>query len=588
LTEGRPLGLLGLEFASRRRNRVNVTISGTNADGVHLSVGQSFGNCPQYIQKRAFDFKRAPEDFPEAGDPVSLEHFDDDAKCLIAKADTFFIASALLDETGDVAKGVDASHRGGKPGFVKIDGDRLIIPDYAGNNHYNTLGNLLLNPKAGLTFVDFETGRILMLTGTTEILWDDDPLVGAFRGAERAIVFHLTRGLMLDDATALRFTFNDYSANTLLTGDWESAEKTLAAEEKRNEWRPFRIVRMVDESAVIRSFYLEPEDGEGLAGFQAGQYLTIGVTPEGAVKPVIRTYTLSSAPSDPLYRISVKREADGEVSRHLHDAFRVGDLIEVRAPRGDFFVDTDERRPAVLIAGGVGVTPMISMARQVIYEGARTRHTRPLTIFHAAKTSGERAFFEDFRALSDASGGKIAYLPVLSGAEDGEKAGLDYVHLGRINADLFRATLALDDYDFFLCGPAGFMQAAYDALLAVGVSDARIFAEAFGPASLKRVATTAQSFQPEESADAAVIHFSESAVEQGWTKRDGNLLSFAESHGLSPAYGCRSGSCGSCVVKIRKGAVAYLSEPTAPREADEALICCAVPAKDSEELELAL
>ena len=206
----------------------------------------------------------------------------------------------------------------------------------------------------------------------------------------------------------------DYSPNTLITGDWDEAAAAAAAEAKRDAWRPCRVVRIEDESDVIRSFYLEPEDGDGLASFEAGQFLTIRVTPDGCEAPVARTYTVSSAPHDALYRISVKREpprkADlpaGLVSNHLHDTIKPGDLIETKAPRGGFTLDASENRPAVLLAGGVGVTPMISMLRHVAHEGLRTRHTRPVTLIHSAQTSAQRAFFNEAMELSVATGGVL-------------------------------------------------------------------------------------------------------------------------------------------------------------------------------------
>ena len=589
------LGLLGIELASRRRNRVNVRVTSTHGTGFEARVDEAFGNCPQYIQTRSPKFVRDAHIRSDTASIETIPALDTAAAEMIRASDTFFVSSYVTSEETGAFDGVDVSHRGGRAGFVKVDGNVLTIPDYAGNNHFNTLGNLLLNPRAGLTFVDFETGDLLMLTGTVELLWDDHQDVKAFRGAERAWRFTLDHGIRLKDALPMRWSFGEFAPTSLITGDWEEAEATQAAEAKREQWRGYRVTRVVDESEVIRSFYLEPADGDGLSTFHAGQFLTIRVHPENADGAVMRTYTLSSAPSDPHYRISVKREPApddntpaGLVSNHLHDTLKVGDLINAKAPRGGFTFDEREERPAVLLAGGVGVTPMIAMARQALHEGRRARHIRPLTIFHSSQNTGQRAFFQDFLDLQTASGGVIRYVSLVDNAAPGEKPGRDFHGTGYITADMLRQVLPLDDYDFYLCGPAPFMQAVYDSLRTLGVRDGRIFAEAFGPASLQRKADegTAKESPSAEPAEEAIVHFDGSGFSQAWSKGEGTLLELAEAHGLAPEYGCRSGSCGACAVKLTAGEVAYPVAPSAPHGEDEALICCAMPASETVELAL--
>lgn len=587
IAAGTPLGLLGIEVPTRRRNRMNGRVAEAGASGFTVSVDQAFGNCPQYIQTRTIEFIREPG----TGTP-QLDRFqtlDDKARALIETADTFFVSSYVQATDTPVSEGVDVSHRGGRPGFVKVDGDTLTIPDYAGNNHYNTLGNFLINPRAGLTFVDFSTGDLLMLSGTVELLWEDAPEIRAFAGAERGWRFTLDHGICLKDALPFRVEFGEASPSNLATGNWAEAEATLAAEAQRDAWRPYRIARIEEESSVIRSFYLEPADGGALLPFEAGQFLTLRTTPKEGPRPALRTYTVSSAPGDPHYRISVKLERGGRVSRHLHEELHVGDVVEAKAPRGQFFVDAAETRPAVLIGAGVGITPMIAMARHAFKEGKRTRNFRKLTVIHAAQTTGQRAFEAEFRDLETASNGAIRYLSFVSHPANGEQVGVHFDGTGRITADTLRQALPLDDYDFHLCGPGSFMQALYDILRGLGVHDARIFAEAFGPATLDRQTdlpgTVAET--PEE-AENAVVRFSRSGFEQHWSSGDGSLLETAEAHGLTPEFGCRNGSCGSCAVKLTAGAVTYRTSPTADHSEEEVLLCCAVPAKGSDVVEIDL
>lgn len=591
LRAGAAVGLLGLNAADRRRNRVNGRITHREGRRAVFSVDQSFGNCPQYIQTRAPVWTRPPSEPNVEGAIERLGSLDAAARAMIAAADTFFVATASRN-AGPGVNGADVSHRGGKPGFVRVDGDMLTIPDYPGNLHYNTLGNIESDPRAGLLFIDHATGDVLMLTGTAEVVWDG-PEVAAFRGAERLWRFRVTLGLRLPAAMPMRWDFGASSPNTLLTGDWDEAAALIAAEARRDAWRPYRVVRIEDESTVIRSFHLEAADGDGMLVPRPGQYLTLRVTPDGADRPLIRTYTLSSAPNDRGYRISVKREGPREgapaglVSTHLHATLRPGDIVEARAPRGDFVLDTAEKRPAVLLAGGVGITPMIAMARQAASEGLRLRHTRPLTVFHAAQTTAERAFATEFRALEGETDGRIRYVSLIDRPAAGEVEGRDFTASGRITADVLRRHLPLDDYDFFLCGPPAFMQGLYETLRGLGVRDARIFAEAFGPAALVRQ-PDADAAPPPRAAEAeeAVVVFAKSAFEQRWSTGDGTILELAERHGLTPDFGCRSGSCGSCAVKLRAGAVTYPTAPTAPHGPDEALICCAVPASGRVELAL--
>ncbi|MFW8634836.1 pyridoxamine 5'-phosphate oxidase family protein [Cribrihabitans pelagius] len=585
LKPGAPLGLLGIELHSRRRNRLNGRIASLDVEGMELQVDQSFGNCPQYIQHRELRFL-APQDAGQGRAPQDLTSLDAAAQAQIGAADMFFVASCAPEGGDPVTHGADVSHRGGRPGFVKAEGNTLTIPDFPGNNHFNTFGNFLLMPRAGLLFADFETGDLLTLTGTVELLAGDDPALAHFRGADRGWRFTLSHGRRLPGVLPFRAVRGAFSPNTLMTGTWAEAAAQADLETRRAAWQSFRVAKVEQETPLIRSFYLEPVGGAPLWPFEAGQFLTLKVTPGDASKPLVRTYTVSSAPGDPHYRISVKREAGGAVSGFLHDGVQPGDTVAVKAPRGAFHVDAAATRPAVLLAGGVGVTPMIAMARHLAQEAARTRHLRPLTVLHAARTGDERAFLREFQALETATAGRIRYVSVLSRSGAGQGGGQ---LTGRLDAKLLRGLLALDDYEFFLCGPAGFMQTAYDSLRELGVRDSAIRAEAFGPAALNRTPDTnsVSETQPAGAAE-AMVHFAKDGAEGRWSPEEGTLLEFAESHGLTPESGCRSGNCGSCAVKVLAGKVAYRNPPAAQPDAGEALLCCAVPAAGTARLELDL
>lgn len=223
LQEGAAIGLLGIELHTRRRNRLNGRVGAMTVSGFEVKVEQSFGNCPQYIQLR--QFRSVPLADPATRIAQHLNGLDDAAKAMIAGADTFFVAS-YADVDGQ--RSVDVSHRGGQAGFVQVEGNRLTIPDFAGNRFFNTLGNLLINPRAGLLFIDFDSGDLLHLSGRTQIILED-PQVEAFQGAERLWTFEVERVVRRPAALALRWRFDGVSPKSLLTGTWAQANARLQA-----------------------------------------------------------------------------------------------------------------------------------------------------------------------------------------------------------------------------------------------------------------------------------------------------------------------------------------------------------------------
>lgn len=218
LQVGSDIGFLGIELHTRRRNRVNGVVSAIAPDGFEVQVSQTFGNCPKYIQARQFDLAAFD---PTATKPIhTLTSFGEVEREAIAAADTFFIATAYLDDAAGAARGVDVSHRGGNPGFVSIDGDTLTVPDFSGNGHFNTFGNIEVNPRAGLLFIDFEQGNLLYLTGRAEVIWDGEPEIAAYAGAERLFKFHLTQGIRVEGSLPLTWSTPDYSRFLAETGPW--------------------------------------------------------------------------------------------------------------------------------------------------------------------------------------------------------------------------------------------------------------------------------------------------------------------------------------------------------------------------------
>ena len=210
IRDGAPIGGLGIELSTRRRNRINGRIENCIiGEGFSIRVQQSFGNCPKYIQARN---ERPPLHVRSAPECRMAPHLGDDEISFIAEADTFFIASrsAQLDQQ-DSSQGLDVSHRGGRPGFVRvISPNQLCFPDYSGNLLFNTLGNLEVDARAGLLFIDFQSGRMLYVIGRARISWDVPESMRS-AGVERLIFLDIQRVVNREHAFPLSFDFVSYS-----------------------------------------------------------------------------------------------------------------------------------------------------------------------------------------------------------------------------------------------------------------------------------------------------------------------------------------------------------------------------------------
>jgi ferredoxin-NADP reductase/predicted pyridoxine 5'-phosphate oxidase superfamily flavin-nucleotide-binding protein len=574
---GTPLGLLGIELPTRRRNRMNGHVTSLNADRFIVAVDQSFGNCAQYIQTR-----NGPPLSGCVSPAVRCEPFttlDEHARRLIERSDTFFVAS-YARPSHDGGYGVDVSHRGGRIGFLGFDDTgSIVVPDYPGNSFFNTIGNLVATPRAGVLFIDFDSGDLLQFVGATEIAWEGRE-VRAFKGAERLWRLEPRQGRWLRGAMPIRFSFKEASPNVLVTGTWRETQEALEAENRRESWRQWRVTRIVDESHDVRSLYLEAADGLGVPRFLAGQHLPIRLRIPGQTPAVSRSYTVSCAPGDGL-QITVRRardRTDGEphasASAYVHRHLSVNSIIEALGPRGGFVFDTTSPKPAVLLSAGIGITPMRAMLRHAVNEHTRTRRMRPIYFIHSARTSTDRPFREELQALADQKADHVRLHFASTAPRADEVSGLDYQSTGRIDIDLLRRILPFDDYHFYLCGPDGFMQSLYDGLRGLNVADQRIHVETFGESSFRRSASR-------DSAEPGVEHqievvFSRSGKRARWTSHR-SLLELAEACGLNPAHECRNGACGTCATRVLNGVIEYPRIPIAETVPGEALICLAVP-----------
>jgi ferredoxin-NADP reductase len=325
-------------------------------------------------------------------------------------------------------------------------------------------------------------------------------------------------------------------------------------------FRSFRVTRKVleDPAQTACSIHLTPEDKQPLPDYLPGQYLTFRFDIpriDGRSEQIIRCYSLSDAPQRDHYRVTIKRAAPpagradippGRSSTFLHDQVKEGDILQVKSPSGHFHLDGG-MSPVVLIAGGIGITPMLSMLNWSLSR----QKDREIWLFYGVRNSREHVMKLHLESLA-----------------------ANYQYAGRVNVELLRLHLPLKPYHFYLCGLPSMMESLVPALDDWGVPESRIHFEAFGPSSVKR-------HRPETvdvpAPPGAMVTFTVSGRQLPWDSAAGSLLDFAESNGVSIPYGCRAGGCGTCQTTILNGEVTYKLSPDFDPEPGSCLVCVCVP-----------
>lgn len=350
-------------------------------------------------------------------------------------------------------------------------------------------------------------------------------------------------------------------------------------------FRAFRVERRVIEDAAqsICSFYLVPEDGQPLPPFLPGQYLTFRLDipmETGGAAQVVRCYSLSDAPRPDCYRVSIKRTPPplgshvppGRSSTYFHDHVAVGSILQVRAPTGHFHVDRSDA-PIVLIGGGIGITPMLSMLNWCL----TGQPGREIWLFYGVRNGREMMMKPHLLELAARHQNfhlRLCFSDPLPEDIDGE-----YLHQGRIAVNLLRMQLPFKPCHFYICGPTNMLESLVPALDDWGVPDEHIHFEAFGPSSIKRK-QSAVTAQVQATDTEIVVTFARSGRQLPWQPEAGNLLDFAESNGIVVNSGCRAGSCGSCQTAIESGEVSYRQHPDYDPDAGTCLLCSCTPKTD--------
>jgi len=414
----------------------------------------------------------------------------------------------------------------------------------------------------------------------------------------------IVSGLLIIAATSLQAAIGLYSmtARTLSTNRLDRARLSLfkdqasillkrvqADREKReltwNGKRKFRVARRVyeDQNEDICSFYLHPHDKLQVPPFRPGQFLTFELPIPGQPQPVIRCYSLSDGPvEEAQYRVSIKKlgpppkapegTPPGLSSNYFHNHMQEGDIVEVFAPAGEFYLDQESERPVVLIGGGVGLTPVVSMLNWLAASGSN----REIWFFYGVRNRTEHAMYDNIKAI-EKENANINTVIAYSQPSDTCKEGEDYDHEGFVGVDLMKQKLSSNNYVFYICGPPPMMDMVTKQLGEWGVPEEDIHFEAFGPATVKKTSSADDAKADAQTFD---IEFSRSKVKVKWAASMGTLLELAEANGVKARSGCRAGNCGTCLTALKQGEVEYVSKPGKKPEAGSCLTCVTHPKSD--------
>jgi ferredoxin-NADP reductase/MOSC domain-containing protein YiiM/ferredoxin len=361
-----------------------------------------------------------------------------------------------------------------------------------------------------------------------------------------------------------------------------NAGLTGAAASRPPAWsgfRPLVVTSISAESAHVRSLVLADPDGAPLPNWNAGQSITMRLPSGSDGATVLRNYSLSNPPDAGAYRIGVKREPNGLGSGYLHSGVTVGDVIDVAAPRGTFFL-ADGDRPVLLLSAGVGITPVLSMLNALVATGS----AREVWWLHGARDGTEYPFAAECRDL-------VARLPnghlhvFFSRPIESDRLASDFTTAGRLSTDTLAALGPPQDCDAYVCGPAAFMAALRAGLAEYGIAADRIHSETFGATGALTPGIAATPDVAPHAPSGPVgsgpgIGFARSGLTAAWDQQYESILEFAEACDVPTRWSCRTGVCHNCETALLSGSVGYDPEPLEPPALGNVLICCATPAEE--------
>jgi ferredoxin-NADP reductase/MOSC domain-containing protein YiiM/ferredoxin len=369
------------------------------------------------------------------------------------------------------------------------------------------------------------------------------------------------------------------SFESYLEEDNSDANPATVADMTWKGYRSFKIMELTRESADVLSIAFASPDGAVLPLSAAGQYVALQLQTGKDTPPAVMTYSLSGPRDDYQYRISVRLQG-GAGTRYIHRHLRVGDLVKVSSPRGDFVL-VSGNRPVVLISAGIGITPLLAMLYSLA--AASDHDEREVWWLHSARNSAHQVFAQEV----EFAGSRIpAFHRFVFYSRPGEhdRLGDNYNGQGRMNADALSHLGLPRDADYYVCGPSSFMSDVRAALETSQIDSSQIHEEQFDrtPADRSGVPPSRTAMPDRGAPDARPaanvdVTFSSSGLTVKWDSRLGSLLELAETHDIPTRWACRAGVCHSCECNLLGGELKYSPEPLDEPPAGRALICCSTP-----------
>lgn len=534
------VGVVALELSTRRRLRVNGQINAVDDSCFKVTVEQAYPNCPKYIQRRDLRFNESPEQLQaarfELPQPETGSMLTDEQMNLITLADSLFVGSS----TGPQQQGqtCDASYRGGEPGFVEVFDQKVIrIPDYQGNNMFNTLGNIQLNPKASLVFIDFDQGRLLQVSGRAEILWSLDDNSNKTGGTKRFWQLTVERWQQTELPKALDWQFYDYSPHNPRQTKPRQTKPEVVDE------LALKVQQIVQKSKYIRQYRLTASDGAILPAFEPGAHLPVEVTLPNGEKAERHYSLLSSSHDNRFYDIAVQTEPDSKGgSAYMHQHLQVESRLKAKPPRNEFpLAPVGEH--TILIAGGIGITPILSMLRHLV------ENKSSFEIHYTAKTQPDLAFAREVKSL--AADKAHLYFSTGLGAQ-------------RLDLQVVMKTPQANTH-IFVCGPVRMIEAVRELGDSNGWPEGQIHFESFGPVS-----------SVNDKAIEITLKKSEQIVQVQPAQTILDALLDAK---VSVPFDCKRGDCGMCVTKVIEGEAEHRDVYLNNEERKQSMCVCVSRAK---------
>ena len=344
-------------------------------------------------------------------------------------------------------------------------------------------------------------------------------------------------------------------------------------------FRPFRVSRKAPESSDVTSLVLEPTDGRPIAAALPGQFIVLRLEPGSGAPALMRSYSLSGAPTAARYRVSVKRESHGAASIYVDDKLEVGDIVQASAPRGSFTLRPGAA-PVVLLSAGIGATPVLAMLHALAAEGS----TREIWWLYGARSGREHPFAEETRMLLKALAHSHSHIR-FSSPDPEDRANVNFDGPGRLDMQALKELSVPRDGDFYICGPSTFMSDLTAGLAAWGVALARIHTEGFGAGPSKTPGIATGPPRPPHlpagpPGSGALVSFGRSGLNVRWGPTFQSLLELAEACDVPVRWSCRTGVCHTCETGLVAGTVGYRPEPVDAPADGNVLICCSQPEGD--------